>query len=260
MAELRVEDMSVWAGPTRLVDGADFSVGSGELAALIGPNGAGKSSLLRGIIGLGERVSGGAFIDGQAVSAMKPHARARMMSYLPQSLPLAWPIRVYDAVALGRYPHGTDRDGHGIIARALADCDLLALADRTTDSLSGGELARVHVARTFATQAPILLIDEPVAALDPYHALSVMQLLRAHADAGAAVVVVLHDLALAARFASRIIGMRGERICVGGAPEQVVTPENIAMLFDVTVAVTCEAGWPQPTIMSALRLEGDQRS
>ena len=178
MADLRIENMSVSASGAMLVKPLSFCARPSEMIAIIGPNGAGKTSLLRSIIGLGEQVTGGAFIDGQAVSVMKPHHRAQLISYLPQSLPLAWPIRVTDAVALGRYPHGADSEGDAAVERALSDCDLLALAQRSTDSLSGGELTRVHVARTFACAAPIILVDEPIAALDPSHALSVQALVR----------------------------------------------------------------------------------
>lgn len=264
MSELSVEALSVWAGGVRLVDGATFSARSGELIAIIGPNGAGKSSLLRAVIGLGDTVSGTALLDGVSLHDMRPRERAKAIAYLPQSHPLGWPIRVADAVALGRFAHGSS---HGVMSgrdqaavhKAMVDCDLVGFAERPITSLSGGELARVHIARVFASEASALLVDEPVAALDPYHALVVMQLLRARADARAAVVAVLHDLALAARFASRIIGMRGGRICMDGTPAQVVTPENIALLFDVEASVDDRAGWPQPTILSALTPEGGQR-
>ncbi|MEQ1689634.1 MAG: ABC transporter ATP-binding protein, partial [Sphingopyxis sp.] len=245
-------------GRAMLVKPLDFCARPSEMIAIIGPNGAGKTSLLRGIIGLGERVSGSVFIDGQAVSAMKPHRRARVLGYLPQSLPLAWPIRVTDAVALGRYPHGVSSEGDAAVERALSDCGLLALANRSTDSLSGGELARVHVARTFACAAPILLVDEPVAALDPSHALTVMRLLRRHADDGGTVVVVMHDLGLAARFANRILGMRDGQLLFDDAPTLAMTPENIAALFDVEASVDNISGWPQPTIVAALSRADDQ--
>ncbi|MEK6540755.1 MAG: ABC transporter ATP-binding protein [Pseudomonadota bacterium] len=252
MADLRIENMSVSASGAMLVKPLSFCARPSEMIAIIGPNGAGKTSLLRSIIGLGEQVTGGAFIDGQAVSVMKPHHRAQLISYLPQSLPLAWPIRVTDAVALGRYPHGADSEGDAAVERALSDCDLLALAQRSTDSLSGGELTRVHVARTFACAAPIILVDEPIAALDPSHALAVMQLLRRHADDGGTVVVVMHDLGLAARFANRILGMRDGCLLFDEAPKAAITPENIAALFDVKATIDDTSGWPQPTVVAAL--------
>lgn len=259
MADLRIEGMSVSAGRAMLVKPLSFCARPSEMVAIIGPNGAGKTSLLRAIIGLGERVSGDAFVGGQAVSTMKPHRRARMVSTLPQSLPLAWPLRVYDAVALGRYPHGASSEGDAAVVRALHDCDLLSLAQRTTDSLSGGELARVHVARIFACGAPIILADEPVAALDPNHALTVMQLLRRHADAGGTVVVVMHDLGLAARFCDRIMGLRDGCLLFDEAPKAAMTSENIAALFDVEATVDDRSGWPQPTILGALSRAGDQK-
>lgn len=260
MAELRIESMSVSAGGAILVKPLNFCAGAREMIAIIGPNGAGKSSLLRAIIGLGERVSGSVFIDGQPVSTMGSLRRARVLSYLPQSLPLAWPIRVTDAVALGRYPHGQSREGDAAVERAMRDCGLLTLADRSTDSLSGGELARVHVARTFACGAPILLVDEPIAALDPQHALAVMHLLRRRADDGGTVLVVMHDLGLAARFCNRILGMRDGQMLFDETPKAAITPEHVAALFDVEASVDDSAGWPQPTILRALNQAAGQRN
>ena len=156
-------------------------------------------------------------VEGEHTAAMTPRRRARQLAYLPQNRPLAWPSPVRDVVALGRFAHGAvlgrlrgaDRTA---VERALAACDLQQLAGRSTATLSGGELARVHCARAFAAEAPLLIADEPVAELDPYHQFRVMDLIRAFVTEGGGALVVLHDLTLASRYASRLIWMKGGRI------------------------------------------------
>ena len=180
---LRVVDLTVTAGSVTLVETASFHLRAGELVALLGPNGAGKTSLLRGAIGLTQPASGEARIHGMQTDRMTPRRRARQLSYLPQNRPLAWPNPVRDVVALGRFSHGAalgrlrgpDRRA---VERALTACDLEELAGRSTATLSGGELARVHCARAFAAEAPLLIADEPVTELDPYHQFRVMDLIR----------------------------------------------------------------------------------
>jgi iron complex transport system ATP-binding protein len=135
------------------------------------------------------------------------------------------------------------------VDQAMANCDLTGLADRSTATLSGGELARVHIARALASEAPILLADEPVAALDPRHQLAIMRLLRQSVDKGGAALVVLHDLGLAARFADRMIGMKQGRIMIDALPDELVSPHWIKQLFGVEATVNSEHGWPQPAIL-----------
>lgn len=254
MVELVVSGLSVAAGAARLVESASLRLAGGELIAVIGENGAGKSSLLSGIIGYQPLASGDVAVDGRPTTAMSASERARIIGWLPQNVPLAWPIRVRDAVALGRFGHGglpgrlTSADS-AIVEQALADCDLLALAERSTATLSGGELARVHLARCVATRAPLLLADEPVAALDPRHQIAVMDMLRAMARGGAGVLIVLHDLALAARFADRIIAMKQGRIVADGPVADVMTPDLLKQLFGVAFAVDARQGWLQPVTL-----------
>ncbi len=254
MAELIVSGVSVTIGAASLVEDASLRLGSGELVAVIGENGAGKSSLLRAIIGYQRGTIGTATVDGRGIDAMTATQRARAIGWLPQSVPLAWPIRVRDAVALGRFAYGglpgrLSREDDAIVEQALADCDLLALAERSTATLSGGEVARVHLARCIATQAQLLLADEPVAALDPRHRIEVMTMLRAMTRDGAGALVVLHDLGLAARFADRIVAMKGGRIVAEGTVAQMIAPEMLRGLFDVDFAVGYEQGWPNPVAL-----------
>lgn len=253
MAELIATDLTVMAGRQTLVDRANLRLNSGELVAIVGENGAGKSTLMRALAGYLAH-AGDARLDGALISAMPPAARARQIGWLPQSIPLAWPIRVTDAVALGRFAHGglpnrMSPADDAAVQRALAKCGLETLSDRTTANLSGGELARVHIARALAAETPLLLADEPVAALDPRYRLAIMEIFRTAAYAGCGIMVILHDLGLAARFADRIIGMKDGRIIIDDCPQNAITAANIARLFGVEARVDMSAGWPNPVII-----------
>ncbi len=254
MAELVVSGLSVSAGVTPLVENASLRIAGGELVAVIGENGAGKSSLLSAIIGYQAPASGQICIDGKPVAAMTASERARSVSWLPQTVPLAWPIRVRDAVALGRFGHGgvpgkLSSVDNAIVEKSLADCDLLSLAGRSTATLSGGEMARVHLARCMATRAPLLLADEPVAALDPRHQIAVMAMLQTLARGGTGVLIVMHDLSLAARFADRVIAMKQGRIVADGPVARIMVPEMLETLFGVAFSIGTERGWPQPVAL-----------
>ena len=185
---------------------------------------------------------------------MSARDRARSIGWLPQEMPLAWPVKVRDAVAIGRFTHGglpgrlSEADARAV-DNAITACDLTDFSERSTVHLSGGEIARVHLARTMVGEAPVLLADEPVAALDPRHRLAVMRLFRGLADRGTAVAMVLHDLALAARFANRIVGMKVGRVVVDGPPADVMTPAWIAELFGVEADVDVSRGWPVPVVL-----------
>ena len=242
MTELVLRDVDVTVGQHKVVCGASLRVAPGELVALLGPNGAGKTMLLRAVLGLVKRSGGTVRAGGDDPARLPASERARRLAYLPQSRPLAWPVRVRDVVALGRFAHGASPGRLGgedaaSVERALSACGLHSLADRSCDTLSGGELSRTHVARTMAAQAPILLADEPTAALDPLHQHHVMALIRAYVDAGNGALVVLHEAALAARFADRLAWIRDGRIVADGPPEHTLTPERMAEVYGVRAAV-----------------------
>ena len=230
-----------------VVRDAALRLAPGELVALLGPNGAGKTTLLRAILGLAGRSAGRVRV-GDADPARLPAAeRARRIAYLPQARPLAWPLRVRDVVALGRFAYGASPGrlraaDAAAVGRALSACGLEALAERRCDTLSGGELSRTHVARAMAAQAPLLVADEPTASLDPLHQHQVMALIRAGVDAGGGALVVLHGGALAARFADRLLWMREGRIVADGPPEDTLTPERFAEVYGVRAVVHRLAG------------------
>ncbi len=245
MTDLIVDNLSVTAGDASLVQNASFALRPGELVVLLGPNGAGKTSLLRGAIGLTPVQNGKATLGENDTATLPPQTRARQLSYLPQARPLAWPIRVADVVALGRFAHGAalskmNETDQAAVDAAIADCSLTHLVDRRTDTLSGGELARVHFARALAATTPMLIADEPIAALDPRHQFGIMDIIAAYVQRGNGALVVLHDIAIAARYATRLIWMQSGKIIADGTVKQTLTSERIADVYGIQARVTDE--------------------
>lgn len=244
MTELTVRNISVQADKATLVSDASFTLTRGEFVALLGPNGAGKTSLIRAAMGLQDASAGQSQLGGTDVKALSPAERARQIAYLPQTRPLAWPNSVRDVVSLGRFSHGAPLGRlKGLDAeavdRALQACGLSDLAARKTNTLSGGELARVHCARAFAAEAPLLIADEPIAALDPRQQFRILDLIRSYVDQGGGALVVLHDIQLAARYASRMIWMKDGRIVADGPPADTLTPDRLRDIYGVNARVEC---------------------
>lgn len=222
----------------RVLDGATVGFAPGRVTAILGPNGAGKTSLLRVAAGLIAPTSGAATIDGAPLGAMDRRARARTIGYLPQQGNIAWNMPAREVVALGRLPHDSNgaADAAAIDA-ALAATDTAQFAPRTVGELSGGERARVLLARVLAGAPDWLLADEPLASLDPAHQLDLLDRLRDQAAAGRGVIVVLHDLAQAARVADDAVLMAGGRIVASGAAGEVLTADRLGELFGVRLAM-----------------------
>ena len=243
MTELVVTDLSVLHSKKQLLKSASFTLKEGELAVLLGPNGAGKTMLLRAALGLIKLDSGTSMLDGKNVATLSPAMRARSVAYLPQTRPLAWPNIVRDVVALGRFSHGTSlsvlkgQDAEAV-DKAIVDCGIAHLAQRKTNTLSGGELARVHCARAFAAKAPLFMADEPIAALDPQHQFRVMDLVRDYVENGGGALVVLHDVGLAARYADRLIWMKDGQIAAKGTPLETLSAERLASIYGVQAEVS----------------------
>jgi iron complex transport system ATP-binding protein len=247
---LNARGVAVRLGGVRVVDGASFDAKAGELAAMVGPNGAGKTTLIRACAGL-VPAEGTITLGGRALGSLAPRERARMIAYLPQGHVFHWPMAVAAIVALGRHPHADpfsppSAGDDAAVSRALAACTLDAFATRPVATLSEGERARVALARALASEAPILLADEPTAALDPRHQLVVMALLRRIARDGAAVVAVLHDLTLAARFADRVLVMDRGRIVADGTPDVALSRDRIAEIFGVEAVILDSGSGPVP--------------
>jgi iron complex transport system ATP-binding protein len=223
----------------RVVEDVSFALAAGEFAALTGPNGAGKSTALKALAGVAPLVAGDVRIGDTPAEGLSLAERARRVAWLPQARPVAWNLRVEDVAALGRFveaPQGFDRLGaedKAAVEAALAKADATHLMGRPFQALSGGEQARVHLARLLASPAQCLLLDEPCASLDIAHQLSLMETLAAEAAGGRAVLVVLHDLELAARFCRRTIVMdRGRKVSDGPTPE-ALSDEVLAGVFGV---------------------------
>jgi len=245
--KLEARNITVTIKGASIVSRASLGVSTGELVGLIGPNGAGKSTLLKALLGLRPRDGGDVLLDGADFLALPPERRARHVAFLPQERHVEWRLPARDIVMLGRYPHrnrfgGPTPDDRAAIDRALTATESHALADRPVSVLSGGERTRVLLARALAVEAPLLLADEPITALDPYHQLHVMEILRDRARAGAGILAVIHDLALAARFMDRLILMHEGRIIADGPPAAVLTPENLARTYRIEALTGANAG------------------
>lgn len=242
MVTIAAEGLSVRLGRHPAVTGIDLKLTPGQLVGVIGPNGAGKSTLIRALLGLVRPAAGRVTIDGADSAGLDRRMIARTIAYLPQGQTLHWPLSAERLVALGRLPHlgplsrVLEADAAAIDA-AMAQTDALHLKDRIATELSGGERARILLARALAVGAPALIADEPLAALDPGHQIDVMALLRGQSRSGALVVTVLHDLSMAARWCDRLLLMDGGALVADGAPLEVLTHANLARVYGVTARI-----------------------
>lgn len=223
----------------------DLSLARGEFTAIVGPNGAGKTTFLRAIAGL-EPSWGEIELGGVPIDQLESRIRARAVAYLPQGNLFHWPMPVLDVVALGRMPHMTGFGGLTDVDReairdAMAETEILELSERHVTSLSGGERARVALARALAVAAPVLLADEPGTSLDPRHQLKMLQALRHRAQEGVAVIAVLQDISQAARFADRVLVMADGEFVADGPPQNVMSEDLLRRVFGVE-SITTEQG------------------
>ncbi|MGO4706452.1 ABC transporter ATP-binding protein [Microvirga sp. 2MCAF38] len=247
MTSLVAQSLNVTLRRKPVLSDIDLAFTPGRLTMVLGPNGAGKTTLLRTLAGLLAPATGLVLFDGRPVARVNGPERARAISYLHQSGTVAWPISVLHVVALGRLPHGEEPDslpslGRNAVVEAIAAVGLQGFEDRPATELSGGERARVLLARALATKAPVLLVDEPIAALDPRHQLRVLDVLRTYAKAGAIVVAITHDLTLAARYADEVVLMDRGTVRAHATPEEVLTQANLAASFGVEARILNDAG------------------
>lgn len=254
MVTIACNALSVSLGRRSVLSDVSLSIAPGRLTGVIGPNGAGKSTLLRALLGLVPPDSGTVAIDDTPLAQVPRRDLARRIAYLPQGQTVHWPVSVERLVSLGRLPHlapmsrlaDTDR---AAIDRAMQRADVARFRDRVATELSGGERARVMLARALAVEAPALIVDEPLAALDPGHQIDVMELLAQEAAAGTLVIAVLHDLTTAARYCGRLVLLDAGRVVADGEPPDVLTEDRLRAVYGIAARVEHGAGhsWIVPT-------------
>lgn len=233
MTLLSLRAFGVKRGAKKILESVDLSVQAGEVVGLIGPNGAGKTTLMRAALGLIPATG------TSSLAAMTARERGRTAAWMPQSREIAWPVDVETVVRLGRTPHrstaqklsATDADA---VARAITRMGLDNYRHRTATQLSGGEQARVLIARALAQEAPLLMADEPTAGLDPAHQIATMRTFTALAREGRSVLVSLHDLGLAARHCTRLVILHNRGIAADGDPRDVLEPGLVRDVFGIS--------------------------
>ena len=251
MSLLSLERVQARLGKAVVLDGVDLSVAAGQVVALCGPNGAGKSSVIRAAVGLLDTTGGQVRLGGTQIADLSHRQRAERAAYLPQERRIAWNLPAVEVAALG----APFLSGAEALTRAVAALDEVGaghLADRGVAEMSGGERARVLLARALVVDAPLLLADEPVAGLDPDAQRLVLELLRARADGGAGVLVSLHDLTLAATMADRVVVLDQGRVVADAAPIQALSPAVLRQVFGL------DGGWiegPNGPLLAARRAQ-----
>lgn len=236
MTTLKVSQLEFRHGTRLILDHIDLALTPGSITAVLGPNGAGKSTLLGCMAGLLTPRAGTVALGGIELPAMRSRERAQQIAFLPQTPEIAWPIDVATLVALGRIPYSgiaSDSDNRAAVERAMAMTSVAQWAQRNVTELSGGERARVLLARIFAGTSRWILADEPFTGLDPAHQFEAAELLRRFAADGGGVVLTIHDLSLAARIADRIVVLNEGRIAADGTPEVALEATILRHVYGV---------------------------
>jgi iron complex transport system ATP-binding protein len=243
-----------------VVDDLDLTLTEGSFTAIVGPNGCGKSTLLRALGRLLRPTSGQVLLDGRAIARTPTREVAKVLGLLPQTPVAPEGLSVADLVTRGRHPHQTwlrqwSRDDEAVVAEALAWTGLTELADRSVDTLSGGQRQRAWISMALAQGTDLLLLDEPTTYLDLSHQIDVLDLVaRLHTERGRTVVVVLHDLNLAARYAERLIAMKDGVLVASGPPHEVLTEDLLAAVFDLEARVVPDPVTGTPMVVPVRRL------
>jgi iron complex transport system ATP-binding protein len=238
---LRATKLGLWIGRRLVVEDVSLDLYAGELLGIVGPNACGKTTLLRALAGLQPIGQGLLEVNGTPLRRLSRRQLAKQIGYLPQSAEIHWPLSVERIVTLGRYPSSAPwqrltREDRNAVTRAMELADIAHLAARPATSLSGGEYMSVHLARLMAGEHRVLLADEPITSLDPQHQLKALNTLRDNTANGVGVVIVLHDLTLAARYCDRIMVMNSGRVVADGVPDQVLDDDILADVFGIQAA------------------------
>ncbi|GAA2906942.1 iron complex transport system ATP-binding protein [Microbacterium keratanolyticum] len=252
---LAAEGLTLTYGDRTVIDALDIEIAAGKITTIVGANGCGKSTLLRSLARLMSPSAGQVILDGRSVHSLPTREVARVLGLLPQSPSAPEGIAVADLVGRGRHPHQRalarwSRHDYEVVADALAATGTTDLADRSVDELSGGQRQRVWIAMALAQETDILLLDEPTTFLDVAHQVEVLDLLTDLSIArGTTIVMVLHDLNLAARYADELIAMKDGRVHAAGAPRDVVTADLVHDVFGLANQITIDpvSGTPMVT-------------
>ncbi|MER7278474.1 ABC transporter ATP-binding protein [Dactylosporangium sp. NPDC000244] len=257
---LQARGLRLAYGDRVVVDGLDLDVPPGAVTAVVGPNGCGKSTLLRALGRLLRPRAGEVLLDGRRIERIPTREVARVLGLLPQSPVAPDGLTVADLVMRGRHPHQNwlrqwSAADEAIVAEALAWTDMLDLAGRPVDALSGGQRQRAWLSMALAQGTEILLLDEPTTYLDLSHQIDVLDLVsRLHRERGRTIVMVLHDLNLAARYADHVVAMRGGAIVAQGEPAAVFTPELLSSVFGLEALVIPDPATGTPLVVPLPRV------
>ncbi len=255
--QLEARDLGMGYGDSKVIEGLDLQLPSGKVTAIVGPNGCGKSTLLAGLARLHKPSSGAVMLNGKVITQLPTREVAQQLALLPQEASAPDGLTVAELIRFGRQPHQRllqqwSEHDQAIVEAALHAANLEELADRPLQSMSGGQRQRAWIAMAIAQDTPLLLLDEPTSALDLGHQIEVFELIRQLAAAGKTIVMVVHDLNSACRYADHLVAMHGGRVVAQGAPQTVVTPELVETLYGVRCTLLRDPLHGTP-IVSAIR-------
>ncbi|WP_434457160.1 ABC transporter ATP-binding protein [Stutzerimonas urumqiensis] len=263
-ARLEARQLSMGYGETTVLRDLDLQLPRGQVTAIVGPNGCGKSTLLAGLARLHKPTHGAVLLNGEAINRLPTRDVARQLALLPQDASAPDGLTVAELIRFGRQPHQRllhqwSAHDQAIVEAALQVANLAELADRPLQSMSGGQRQRAWIAMAVAQSTPLLLLDEPTSALDLGHQIEVFELIRQLAGAGKTVVMVVHDLASACRYADHLVAMNGGQVIANGPPDEVVTPELVQTLYGVHCTLLRDPLHGTPIIAGVTRLSDDDR-
>jgi iron complex transport system ATP-binding protein len=257
---LEARNLSMGYAQTRIIEDLDLLIPSGHVSAIVGPNGCGKSTLLAGLARLHKPISGSVLLDGKAIGSLPSREVARRLALLPQDASAPDGLTVSELIRFGRQPHQSllrqwSEEDQAIVDAALIAADLVELANRPLESMSGGQRQRAWIAMAIAQATPLLLLDEPTSALDLGHQIEVFELIRQLAAAGKTIVMVVHDLSSACRYADHLIAMHQGRIVASGRPDDIVTSALVERLYGVCCTLLRDPMSGTPVIAGVSKLQ-----